>query len=69
MADKRNDADASNELPPIWGDDSNLRMTGGNCPPTDEKALLERAEANRSARRDETHKLVKFFLDRYSGQD
>jgi hypothetical protein len=64
MADKRTE-----KLPPIWGDNSNLRMTGDNCPPTDEKALLERAEANRSARRKETHKLIKFFLDRYSGRD
>ena len=68
MGKKRSDTKESYTLPPIWGDDSNLRMTN-SYPATDEKALLERAEANRSARSKETHKLVKFFLDRYSDRD
>ena len=37
MADKRTE-----KLPPIWGDNRNLRMTGDDCPPIDEDALYAR---------------------------
>ena len=69
MADKRNDADATDELPPIWGDNSNLRMTGDNCPPTDEEALYARVVADEPTLRQEAEELINFLNERYSDQE
>ena len=64
MADKRN-----GKLPLIWGDNSNLRMTGGNCPPIDEEALYKRVLASEATLRQEAEDLIDYITERYSGRD
>ncbi len=54
-------------LPPLWNDDSNLRMTNSH-PSTDEDALLKRSIENEAHRADDTDDLLSFMVKRYDVQ-